>query len=118
MREIVERLRDSAESAGSELSIGVADSINGQWDRLRIEQILMNLISNSIKYAAGTPIQVSVCREKDLAILKVQDKGPGIPEADLSRILNALKERHPRGTMVAWAWGCTWRTKSQGHTAE
>ena len=38
VREIVERLRDSAASAGSELSIGVADSINGQWDRLRIEQ--------------------------------------------------------------------------------
>jgi len=91
VREIVERLRDSAESAGSELSIGVADSINGQWDRLRIEQILMNLISNSIKYAAGTPIQVSVCREKDLAILKVQDKGPGIPEADLSRIFERFE---------------------------
>jgi PAS domain S-box-containing protein len=91
VREIVERLRDSAASAGSELSIRVADSINGQWDRLRIEQVLMNLISNSIKYAAGTPIRLSVSQENDLAILKVQDKGPGIPEADLSRIFERFE---------------------------
>jgi PAS domain S-box-containing protein len=91
VREIVERLRISAASAGCELSIGVADRLNGQWDRLRIEQVLMNLISNSITHAAGTPIQLSASREDDVAILKVQDKGPGIPEADLARIFGRFE---------------------------
>ena len=51
----------------------------------------MNLISNAIKYAAGKPIQVSVSQENDLAILKVRDNGPGIAEAELSRIFERFE---------------------------
>jgi PAS domain S-box-containing protein len=58
-REVVDRLRDSATSANCSISLEVDPSIPGRWDRLRIEQVLMNLISNSIKYAAGRPIEVS-----------------------------------------------------------
>lgn len=90
-REVTERLRESALAAGCELSLATADRIDGRWDRLRIEQVLTNLISNSIKYAAGTPIQVSASRQHDVAILNVQDKGPGIPEADLSRIFRRFE---------------------------
>jgi len=90
-REVTERLRESSLAAGCELSLAATDRIDGQWDRLRVEQVLMNLISNSIKYAAGTPIQVSVSREDGAAILNVQDKGPGIPEADLSRIFRRFE---------------------------
>jgi PAS domain S-box-containing protein len=91
VREITERLRNSAEKAGCELSCCLSDPIHGKWDRLRVEQILMNLISNSIKYAAGTPIDASASRENDVAILKVQDRGPGIPEGDLSRIFERFE---------------------------
>jgi PAS domain S-box-containing protein len=90
-REASERLRESATAAGSELSFAAAYGIDGQWDRLRVEQVLTNLISNSIKYAAGTPIKVSVSRDADAAILNVQDEGPGIPEADLSRIFRRFE---------------------------
>ena len=51
----------------------------------------MNLISNSIRYAAKTPIRVSARRENDVAILRVEDEGPGIPEGDLSRIFQRFE---------------------------
>jgi PAS domain S-box-containing protein len=90
-REVVDRLRDSATSANSSISLEVDPSIPGRWDRLRIEQVLMNLISNSIKYAAGHPIEVSATRSGDQAVLQVRDHGPGIPAADTSRIFDRFE---------------------------
>jgi len=63
----------------------------GRWDRLRIEQVLTNLISNAIKYAAGVPIHVSLAREADTAVIEVRDGGPGIPENELSRIFERFE---------------------------
>jgi PAS domain S-box-containing protein len=89
--EIVDRLRDSARAAKCDLSLETAGPLQGRWDRLRIEQVLMNLISNSLKYAAGQPIQVSLAREADIAVIEVRDRGPGIPEAELFRIFERFE---------------------------
>jgi PAS domain S-box-containing protein len=93
-REVAERLRESASAAGCELSLKVGGQIRGRWDRLRIEQVLMNLLANSLKYAAGQPIELSLGCEAETAIVEVRDRGPGIPEGELSRIF----ERFERAT--------------------
>jgi PAS domain S-box-containing protein len=90
-REVTDRFRDSAASAQSSLSIETDSAIVGRWDRLRIEQILTNLIANSIKYAAGSAIQVSAVREGGQAVLRVRDGGPGIPETDIPRIFDRFE---------------------------
>src|SRR5581483_8273961 len=101
VREVVERLRESARRAGCELWVNIAAEITGTWDRLRIEQILMNLISNAIKYAAGQPIAISLSRDRDTAVIQVRDRGPGIGESDLDRIFGrferAASSRHYGG---------------------
>jgi PAS domain S-box-containing protein len=101
IREVVERLEESASSAGCKLSLSVSAPVPGRWDRLRIEQVAMNLISNAIKYSAGQPIDVSVSREAEMAVIEVRDKGPGIPEEQLSRIFErferAASNRHYGG---------------------
>ena len=89
-RDVVGRFRDSARAADCELSLDVTGAYPGRWDRLRIEQVLTNLISNSIKYAAGRPIQVRLAREDSIAVLEVRDGGPGIPDADSFAHLRAL----------------------------
>jgi PAS domain S-box-containing protein len=94
-REVTERLRDSAAAAKCELSLEVPDPLAGRWDRLRVEQILMNLISNAIKYAAGRPILVSVARDGDSAVLEVRDHGPGIPDSELQRVFERFERAAP-----------------------
>jgi len=90
-REITDRLRDSAVKAGCEISLRATGAIRVRLDRLRIEQVLTNLISNAIKYAAGQPIDISVSRAHGAAILQIRDRGPGIPPDDLSRIFERFE---------------------------
>ncbi len=56
-------------------------------DRQKIEQVLINIISNSIKYTKhGGIITVSTSEEGDNVKITVKDNGIGIPEDDLSHI--------------------------------
>ncbi len=47
-------------------------------DSLRISQVLTNLFNNSIKYAPGSPIKISLTESPDFYIIKFSDSGPGI----------------------------------------
>ena len=94
VREIVERLRDAAARAGCQLTVQIGAPMEGRWDRLRIEQVLTNLISNAIEYARGHPIEISAGRRGGDVHLEVRDHGPGIKNADVSRIF----ERFERAT--------------------
>ena len=99
--EVVERMRDPAERAGCRLILHRDGAAEGLWDRLRIEQVLTNLVSNSIKYAARTPITISIESGVDQVVLEVSDEGPGIDEADLPRLFQrferAASTRHYGG---------------------
>jgi two-component system, chemotaxis family, CheB/CheR fusion protein len=56
-------------------------------DAVRIEQAVLNLVINAIKYAPDTQrIDVRLRRVKGMAEIQVEDYGPGIPEADLPHL--------------------------------
>jgi signal transduction histidine kinase len=68
----------------------------GVWDERRLERVLDNLLSNAIKYSPGGEIRVGVSCDAESAVLSVQDRGIGIPEADLAHVF----ERFRRGANV------------------
>lgn len=56
-------------------------------DRERIEQVILNVLSNAIKYTPDNGrIVLSACRSGDDVHISVTDNGIGIPEEDVSRI--------------------------------
>ena len=56
-------------------------------DRERIMQVMMNIVSNSIKYTPdGGEIKISAGRRDNMVWMVVDDNGIGIPQADRSRI--------------------------------
>lgn len=56
-------------------------------DRNRIEQVLLNLLTNAIKYAHGsTRVIIKVTQEESVARVSVQDFGPGITGSQQEKI--------------------------------
>ena len=56
-------------------------------DRDRLKQVIINLVSNAIKYTpAGGEVITSLSKDGDRAKFVIQDNGPGIPAEDLPRI--------------------------------
>lgn len=92
--EVSASLSEQVRAGGSQLSVHVNGSIEGLWDRMRIEQIVYNLVTNAIKYGEKKPIELSLDRQDRAAILRVRDSGGGIPEADQARIFEPFE----RGT--------------------
>lgn len=63
----------------------------GEWDNVRLNRLVMNLISNALKYSpGGGEIEIAVRQEardgRDWAVLSVRDEGIGIPAADLEKV--------------------------------
>jgi signal transduction histidine kinase len=70
-------------------------------DRERITQVLTNLLDNAIKSAPGSPIEVSVAVDSGQALVAVRDEGPGMNEAELSRVFDKFvrgRTSAPAGT--------------------
>ena len=60
--------------------------IEGIWDRLRVDQVVTNLVSNAIKYGGQKPITVSASAKGECAIITIRDQGIGISPDNLDRI--------------------------------
>lgn len=87
-----ERFKDDLASAGCSLSVvvtgphGTKSPIPGRWDRLRLDEVITNFLSNAIKYGAGKPIQIRVTASPTTATIEVEDQGIGISPEDQRRL--------------------------------
>lgn len=55
-------------------------SVVGDFDPLRMSQVMTNLVSNAIKYGDGKPIEISLRAFEKRILFSVKDGGLGIPE--------------------------------------
>lgn len=61
-------------------------------DPLRLRQILMNLVSNAVKFTDDGGVVVKVWSEGERLYIRVSDTGCGIPEADIPRIFEPFEQ--------------------------
>lgn len=101
VREVAGRFEPEAAQVGSEVRVVAPRPVRGRWDRMRLEQIVTNLLTNALKYGAGKPVALDVRTNGGHAHLSVRDEGIGIDSHNLSRIFDrferAVSERHYGG---------------------
>lgn len=77
----------------------LADAAVVRGDRVRLRQILDNLLTNArIHTPPGTPIHVSVARRDDHVEISVADRGPGIPADQQARVFERFWRADPSRT--------------------
>lgn len=83
-----DRLRLQAERAGLVLEINCNETIpDVRADFSRMEQVLVNLLHNSIKFTpSGGSITISCFQKEDQVVISVADTGEGISAEDFPRI--------------------------------
>ena len=67
VRDVIGTLDAELAVARCTLTLSEHGEATGSWDRLRVEQICRNLLSNAIRFGAGRPIEVSVTGDSDFA---------------------------------------------------
>jgi signal transduction histidine kinase len=88
LNDLIESHRLRIKEAGLELGTSYPEEkIVVHTDRDAIEQVLVNLIDNAIKYAGtGKKLNISLEANNRNCEIRVEDRGPGVPEAHQDRI--------------------------------
>jgi signal transduction histidine kinase len=93
VREVIDGCDAELAVARCKLTLATRGDATGAWDRLRVEQICRNLLSNAIRFGAGRSIEVAVDGDADFARVTVRDHGVGIAPDQQAKIF----ERFERG---------------------
>jgi signal transduction histidine kinase len=106
--DILLSVRPSAEEHGTSLILECGDDlpIRTVTDPRRVRQILLNLLSNALKFSDELPVTLRCAVVPAGVELSVMDRGPGIPESEQEKIFEEFVQLSPgehRGTGLGLA---------------
>jgi len=83
-REVSEGVRLTARH---NIEVSAELSAVGEWDERRIRQVIVNLLSNALKYSPeGSTVTVSVAADAQSATVSVRDEGIGLDASELAQV--------------------------------
>ena len=75
------------------IDVDARGSLDGEWDRERIMQVLSNLIGNALEHgAADTGVTVGVHGDSDEVTVEIHNRGAAIPPDQLRGLFNPMKK--------------------------
>ncbi|MDQ3264939.1 MAG: CHASE domain-containing protein [Myxococcota bacterium] len=94
-REVVASLSDELTASGTALELTLPPHLIGRWDRMRVEQVILNLLGNAIKYGEGKSVSLTLEEAGEDARLTVRDRGIGLAAEDVDRIFQRFERAVP-----------------------
>ena len=88
---VVANLFHQAAAVGSSITLQAAPGLKGVWDEFRIEQVVINLLTNALRYGKGSPVLITLKSVPQGARIDVSDRGVGISEDNLKRIFEQFE---------------------------
>jgi signal transduction histidine kinase len=88
---IVSDLAQRTEAAGGTIDLHAPQPVEGVWDEFRVEQIIINLLTNALRYGGSKPVKILLTLADGRASIVVRDQGVGISAADQARIFNPFE---------------------------
>ena len=103
LRDVVQRYVDQTEEDGRyRFTVAGPDALSVQADQARLEQVLMNLVGNAVKYSpTGGEVSVAVTRDAAAVAITVHDQGIGIPAEDLPTLARPFARGSSRARTFA-----------------
>ncbi len=117
VRGVVDRAGVAARMARSLLEADLQEGVVGTWDRLALEQVAENLLSNALKFGAGKPVAVALHADSQEARLAIRDRGIGISEEDRARVFGRFERavaRREHGGFGVGLWLASRLTAAMG----
>ncbi len=91
LQDTTERFAEEVKIARCTVQLECPNTITVCWDRFRIEQVIVNLLTNAIKYGAGGAIDIRAEESEGHVVISVRDHGIGIAEADQARVFGRFE---------------------------
>lgn len=82
---------------GVSLHLHMDDQLEVYADASRLQQVLINLLGNAIKFTQQGQIHIHAHAAGEQVLIEVQDNGPGIPPDDWPRLLQRYQQGEPKG---------------------
>jgi PAS domain S-box-containing protein len=91
VNEVLENLKNDFIISGSTLEVSISGDIEIEGDKYRLEQVLVNLVNNALKYGLGKPIHVTIEPLVDKVAISIKDHGKGIPAEFQKKIFDKFE---------------------------
>jgi signal transduction histidine kinase len=91
LERIVGDLAQRTEAAGGTIELHAPEKVAGVWDEFRVEQVIINLLTNALRYGGSQPVKITLLRDEQHAEIEVRDQGVGISPEDQLRIFNPFE---------------------------
>jgi signal transduction histidine kinase/ActR/RegA family two-component response regulator len=91
---VLSLVRDRAAAHAIDLRLDVAEDVGIVWaDELRVKQVVLNLVSNAVKFTPdGGSVGVHATREDGDVVIRVSDTGVGVSDDDRERIFESFQQ--------------------------
>lgn len=99
MDECLERASSAIKNFRQQVRIKVKAPVMVRWDRFRIEQVVLNILTNAFRYGGDSEVEVSVTAGGGYAYISIKDQGQGISPENQKKIFEKYeKGNHNRTT--------------------